>query len=269
MKPFPFLQLPAELRLNVYSHLLPREAHLAIVDQPLRDHKPPRISLSFMRTSRRIHDEVAKYFYERRTLFMIVVRDEGEPTLCDEFLSRYHETVAMMRPQTRQLFVDMEIQLGGDIKLGGHREAISSRPRRCGTKSPGARPMMRHIFSLLPNLSTVTFSFLQSPRVFIRGCGLREQTLEWVLHHVPSEAEVRWGAWSRDVTATSADSLQSDRSSMSRYFADREERNLRAILEGRGFLTSCPSVAAQLEANRILVSAVGHSRDIEATDGLS
>jgi hypothetical protein len=263
------LQLPAELRLNVYSHLLPREAHIAIVDQPLRDHKPPRISLSVMRTNRRLHDEVAKYFYERRTLFMIVVRDQDSPTLSDECLSHYYQTVAMMRPQTRHLFVAMEIQLGGDVRSGGLREQISSMPRCWGTKGPGARPMMRNIFDLLPNLTAVIFSFLQPARVFTRSYGKRAQALEWVLHHVPFKAEVRWGAWSDDVTAVSAHPLQRDVSNMTRHFADREARDLRSILECRGFLTSCPSVAAQLEANRTLNSPVGHGLGVEATRTLT
>jgi hypothetical protein len=118
---------------------------------------------------------------------------------------------------------------------------------------------MRHIFNLLPNLTTVIFSLPQPTRAFTRSHGQRAEALRWVLDQVPPEAALRWGAWGGDAPVEPADPLNSEvvASRMKRHLAEVEAMNLRSILEERGPLISCPSIAAQLEATKRKVSRIG------------
>ncbi|KAG9193512.1 hypothetical protein G6011_03547 [Alternaria panax] len=69
IQPFPFLRLPAELRLHVYSFLLPPERRIVLRPRS-QDVKRPRLNI--MRASRQLHDEVTKYFYKNWRLYVRV-----------------------------------------------------------------------------------------------------------------------------------------------------------------------------------------------------
>ena len=188
MKPFPFLKLSAELALHVYSFLLPREPHIALIYQPTRDHKPPRIRLDIMRTNRQIHDEVRKYFYENRTLFMLVARDKDSLMLSNEYISRYYETLAVMNPETRMLFNRLEV-------VAGHLASQKFQPRQYKLVPSVADPMS-HVIQLLPKLTTVVIAFGPMPRRSLKTtvsvAMQRNDTLEWLLDHIPQYMEILW-----------------------------------------------------------------------------
>ena len=61
--------LPAELRLHVYSFLLPPERRIIL--RP-RSQVVRRPRLNIMRANRQLHDEVIKYFYKNWRLFVRV-----------------------------------------------------------------------------------------------------------------------------------------------------------------------------------------------------
>jgi hypothetical protein len=169
--------------------MLPREAHITIPHKPHCDNMPPRISLSIMRTNRQIHDEVAKYFYERRALFMRLVRNKDNKVLSDKYISCYHRVMATMNPQTLLLFTDLEIQIG---YLADQRDT----PRQWGEVYQITEPL-RQMLTLLPNLTTVIVSFARYRPVYYAGYsrGLSRQTretVEWLLDNIPRDMNVLW-----------------------------------------------------------------------------
>lgn len=229
MKPFPFLKLSAELALHVYSYLLPREEHIALIFQPTREHKPPRIRLDIMRTNRQIHDEVRKYFYGNRTLFMLAARDKGSLMLSNEYISRYYETLAVMNPQTRMLFNRLEVMVGN---LANQR----FQPRQYQFVPPVPDPM-GHVIQLLPKLTTVTFVIGPTPLRPIKAVVInsmqRNDTLEWLLGHIPQHMEILW-----------------EQTTVPEPNDKWDESVLWNMMLERGSLIQGTSVTAQLEARR-------------------
>lgn len=240
MKPFPFLRLPAELRLQVYSHLLPREAHIALIYTPHQNHRLPRLNMDIMHVNHQLHDEVVKYFYENRTLWMIAARDRGRPILSDEFVGRFYETVAAMNPQTRLLFKKLEIDVG-------ILSAQTFLPRRYYGILP-VTDHMRQIFALLPNLETVLFTFKRihhsvSGRGMPRFYWEREKTLQWIIDSLPQPApRIQW-----------------DFSQSSPFWDDAHEQELRPKLEKQVGMEMGESVLSQLGCLRQTEAMFGHS----------
>ncbi|KAF2730891.1 hypothetical protein EJ04DRAFT_29157 [Polyplosphaeria fusca] len=79
VEPFPFFRLPAELRLHVYDHVLPRGTHFSLEGQPAL-YKAPSRTVGLLRLSKDMHAEATKYLYEKHTLFMLFrggQREEG------------------------------------------------------------------------------------------------------------------------------------------------------------------------------------------------
>ncbi|KAL5118673.1 hypothetical protein ACEQ8H_003350 [Pleosporales sp. CAS-2024a] len=203
VRPFPFLRLPAELALHVYAHLLPRERHIALLHQPLRDHKPPRVRLDIMRTNRQLYREVAQYFYEHRTLFMVVARDAERHMRSNEYASRYAETLAAVGAATRRLFTHLEVDIA-------HFSEHTFTPRRCQSMLY-ARPM-DHVMTLLPNLKIVTIVLGVTPARPAKAVALvtaqRNETLRWFLDSVPQDVEIRWEQASVPTTEMGRQELQ-------------------------------------------------------------
>ncbi|KAH7075181.1 hypothetical protein FB567DRAFT_185212 [Paraphoma chrysanthemicola] len=231
VKPFPLLRLPAELRLEVYSHLVPREAHIAVLAQaqPHRDHKPPRLRLDLLRVNRQLHDEATKYFYENRTLFMVAARDKGSELLSNEFVSRYYETVAVMSASTRLLFTKLELQIG-------YFSNQIFTPRRY-QNVPSATSPMQQMLTLLPSLTSVVISFGLAPAQLMgsndRIIAQRNDTLKWLLENIPQTIEV---SWDETITLPLPGRV--------------EDPELSAIMRSRGPLKQGESVATRLEVKK-------------------
>ncbi|KAF2850254.1 hypothetical protein T440DRAFT_109633 [Plenodomus tracheiphilus IPT5] len=228
VKPLPFLQLPAELRLLTYSHLLPREAHLALIYQPHREHKTPRIRLDVLRTNQQVHDEVAQYFYEKRTLFLVAARDKASQTLSNNYLSRFYDMVATMNPKTRHFFKKLEIQVS---YLSGQTITLKRYPSISFVADP-----MRDLFALLPQVQTLVIAFGPTPFIAGENWGIIREKLEtvyWLIDCVPPSIDVRW-----DLT----------RAFTSRFKVD--EGPLRRIVAKRGTVHMGESVSSQLASQR-------------------
>lgn len=181
-----------------------------------------------MRLNKQVLDEVVKYFYEKRTLFLVAARDKASQTLSSEYLSRFYQLLATMNPHTRQSFTKLEIQIG---YLSGQ----SFTPKRYLNVSP-IPDAMQEIFALLPGLQTLVISF--GPLPFIAGDTyriVRERldTVYWLIDCVPAQIDVRW-----DLT----------RAFTVRFKAD--EQPLRRIVAKRGAVCMGESIVAQLETLR-------------------
>ncbi|KAL6711633.1 hypothetical protein ACN47E_004567 [Coniothyrium glycines] len=189
VKPFPFFQLPAELRLHVYNHLFPRDSLLALLEQPQGSGRAQRIHLNIMRANRGLHDEVEKHLYENCTLFMEIARDKASQNLSNEYISRNLLVLQSMTPSMRQLFRKCEIRIGylSSQKL--------PRGRRIGDV-PVMDPM-RRIFQLLPNLQTLVVSFAAQTSLTLsigthRIILERRETVQWLLESIPESVDVIW-----------------------------------------------------------------------------
>ncbi|KAF1838430.1 hypothetical protein BDW02DRAFT_594686 [Decorospora gaudefroyi] len=190
IRPFAFLQLPAELRLQVYSYILPREARITL--EPMyRGQKAPRRRLDIMRVNTRLHDEVTKYLYEHRTLFMPVARHPTNKAFGDEYVARIYNTIATMNPATLHLFKHLEIQ----ISHCQDRHIVASR------YLPRIADPMRHIFRKLTALETLTIQFgpVATPSYWESETMLKTtrqryeiETTEWLIDHIPASVNVSW-----------------------------------------------------------------------------
>ncbi|KAH7392215.1 hypothetical protein DE146DRAFT_617778 [Phaeosphaeria sp. MPI-PUGE-AT-0046c] len=228
VKPFPFLALPAELANQVYSHVLPREPHIALLYQPLREHKPPRVRLDIMSANRQLHNETRKYFYENRTLFMLLARDKKSQMLSNEYISRYYETLAVMNAETRCLFTRLEV-------LVAHFSEQTFKPRQYQLVRSVADPM-QHIVALLPNLTSIIITLGPTPirplPASLRVAQQRNETLEWFLKYIPPHVEILWEQSTIPAPELSGDS------------------QLRDIVDNIGSFIHGESATARLEASR-------------------
>ncbi|KAF2878007.1 hypothetical protein BDV95DRAFT_8308 [Massariosphaeria phaeospora] len=185
VKPFPLLRLPAELRLHVYAQRLPREPHLSLFDQPNRAYKPPRLDLTILRTCHQLHDEVTKYLYRDRTLFVKAVTG-GKDMVSSAHITQNYESVAAMAPTTRLYFKTLEIQ----VDYQASRDV-------CGPRFPHALPSydpFADTFKLLPALETVVVSFPPhgpNPSTKYRYAK-RKEPVAWLIEHIPDSLQLRW-----------------------------------------------------------------------------
>lgn len=228
VKPFPFLALPAELANQIYSHILPRESHIAVLYQPTKEHKPPRVRLDIMSTNKQLHDETRKYFYENRTLFMLLARDRNSQMLSNEYVSRYFETLAVMNAETRRLFTKLEVMVA-------HFSEQTFKPRQYQLVRPVEDPM-EGIIALLPNLSSIIITLGPTParpmQAVLRVAQQRNETLEWFLQYVPPYIEILWERSTIPEPEICGMSQLSD------------------MVNGRGSLINGESATARLEAKR-------------------
>ncbi|KAJ4375822.1 hypothetical protein N0V83_001099 [Neocucurbitaria cava] len=181
-----------------------------------------------MRANKQVHNEVVEYLYEKRTLFMIVARDRESPTLTNEYLSRYYETLASMPTQTRQHFTKLEIQIG-------YLSSQTFTAKR-HTHVPSVSDPMSHILFLLPDLDTVVISFQSLMYTSVsthRIVRERTQTAEWLIKYIPESVNVVWD--------------------LARAFAFRtklDEQPMWRTIQARGEINLGHSVFTQLECVR-------------------
>ncbi|KAF1937958.1 hypothetical protein EJ02DRAFT_39784 [Clathrospora elynae] len=189
--PFAFLRLPAELRLHVYSFLIPRAPEIPLI-RPDADPKAPRRRprLHVMRVSKQLHGEVRKYMYEGRTLFMAVGRDEPCKALSDTYSGHHYEAIASMNPETRQLFQRLEVRVCPYPRW-------TSEAHRC-LAAPTVKDLMRHLFNALSSLETLVISFDPNPaRHLPTSLAYQDRedmvrTTEWLIDEIPASIKVEW-----------------------------------------------------------------------------
>lgn len=169
-----------------------------------------------------MHDEVSKYFYERRTLFMAIARNKDNKPLSDKYISRYQSIMATMNPQTLLLFTSLELQIG-------YLPDQLDIPRQWGEVYHITEPM-KHVLALLPNLTTVVISFARHRPVYFASYarGLSRQThdtVEWLIDNLPLEMNVLWD-WGDALMPTD----ESGESKLARMIRDRG-RDTRKVRE--------------------------------------
>lgn len=81
VKPFSFLQLPYELRLNIYDHPLTRKQYLALSSSALPGAERQQLDLCLLRVSSQSHKEGSKILYGSNTLFLKASGDGREEAI--------------------------------------------------------------------------------------------------------------------------------------------------------------------------------------------
>ncbi|KAF1963738.1 hypothetical protein CC80DRAFT_487068 [Byssothecium circinans] len=188
---FPFLNLPAELRLQVYSHLFPRDTPLALAAEPivLPKQQPVKIHLDILRTNHQLHDEVTEHFYAKRTLYITFHRSNpNTSSLCREWAALYYETVATLPPRARAFFHNV-------IMHTPHMYSPYRKPpQRRYPEIETPENSLKEMFELLPNLSEIQFVRPRSvPMPAIGGTKVDDEmkkVITFVYESVPKNVKV-------------------------------------------------------------------------------
>lgn len=183
VKPFPFLQLPGELRLHVYSYHLPRAPYLSLFDKPLPSCNPPRADLRILRTSRQLHNEASKYFYENRKLFIGLTKGHGFEAMDYNGIARVYEITASIPHRTRTLFRHLDIMVG----YVGLRADVRRYPEIKPVDDP-----FRETLALLPNLGTVLISFRPGATTTVAPITDRKAAVLWLIDAIPESITLLW-----------------------------------------------------------------------------
>lgn len=206
VQPFPFLSLPAELRIRVYSLLVPDRAHVSW-DFLTQGDSPPTHStvhnlLNLVCTSRQIYDEVTHQYYQHKTL---LIETSGINLGQDQYYRHAvtYAFLAALPPRTRAFFKTLEIRLTSSFFAD----------MKWKTAPPGFGPWPEDSFSaallLLPNLEAIHFSFAKvldyrvsnywRNSLHIESVRL-ESTLNWMIDRIPNHVQLRWSflSWQLD-----------------------------------------------------------------------
>ncbi|KAI4664100.1 uncharacterized protein J4E79_003601 [Alternaria viburni] len=191
-KPFPFLRLPAELRLHTYSFLLPPGPRIDL--DPSRQHVT-RPRLNIMRTNRQLHNEVRKLFYGNRRMFIQVgpgLMDKELAIKYDHGLKGLHMATTI-NPTALQLLKELEFQFCKHM---------------CGESYPSEswmNPMGRIYYALKLERIRITFIKNDIYRLSAAGStnpkGLESQRIQyeklerfgrWFINQIPASVNVSW-----------------------------------------------------------------------------
>lgn len=104
-KPFPFLQLPSEIRIKVYRHFFDDDEDDHVLDLAPSNYKRFHRKLGIMRVSRQVHDEATHYFYSTRTFRIF-------PTFPGRHFKTKRPLLARLKPNQRRCIRTLELRLG-------------------------------------------------------------------------------------------------------------------------------------------------------------
>lgn len=191
VKPFPFLQLPPELRIEIYSVLFPRRPYITLAPPgKVRGAGParlPRLDLSILRTSKQTHSEAIKYLYQPTPLFLKIRCDKSKDVIHGTF-EKACESLHLIGTRNRETFKRLEIQL--DMPFNA-TPVIDY-------EQLGDADQLVAMLSLIPNLDTVTFLF-RTPvndtsifQGFALDMRLITSMLFYCLNRIPDSVNVQW-----------------------------------------------------------------------------
>ncbi|KAG6196443.1 hypothetical protein E4U10_000984 [Claviceps purpurea] len=103
IKPFPFLDLPSELRVKVYEHYF-RDTE-KVLDLSPENYKRVHKTLGFMRVCKQVHDEATYFFYSTRTVRIF-------PTYPGKYFKSKKPMLARLKPKQRQCITSLELRIG-------------------------------------------------------------------------------------------------------------------------------------------------------------
>jgi hypothetical protein len=101
--PFPFLELPSELRVKVYEHYWGDADKVLDLDRD--NYKRYHKALGLMRVCRQIHSEATHYFYSSRAVRVF-------PTQPGKYFKSKKPLLARLKPLQRQRLTSLELRLG-------------------------------------------------------------------------------------------------------------------------------------------------------------
>lgn len=194
VRPFPFLRLPAELRLQVYSYVLPHK------DEPrsLTPHwgrKVTRPRLTLMRVNHQMHHEVRKYFYENNVTLSLPSNLHMEGTsLVESGLTSVMDTIQSMNPDIFPLLKQLSIH----ISSYSHATALETKPSPPPT-------ILKHIFNTFTSLEELVITFGIIPPFYPwtgqRQLSAQQQSAQQrymqqikvgIIEQIPSSVKVYW-----------------------------------------------------------------------------
>lgn len=183
VKPFPFSQLPTELRLDVYSLIIPCEPFVRVrARSAWEDERLPE-DLNIVRVSKAIHQEAMVNCLNKSTM-LLEARSYPDTVVYDRFgtkdpLEQQAAHVMSMSANIRRNFTAVEIQIGsrsGCLQGGSERDRVNG-------------PPLQRILTALPNVAVVVISFQE-----FRGTVSTEvTTLGWLRVLLPHrELRIAW-----------------------------------------------------------------------------
>jgi hypothetical protein len=186
-KPFPFTQLPTELRLDVYSLIFPCEPFVRVrARSAWEDGRLPE-DLNIVRVSKAIYQEAMMNCLVKSTM-LLEARFYPDIVVYDRFstkdpLEQQAAHVMSMSANIRRNFTAVEIQIGprsGYLQGGSERDRVNGSP-------------LQRILTALPNVASVVISFQKfrgtvNPEVMTLGwlrvlLPHRELRIAWDLTH--------------------------------------------------------------------------------------
>jgi len=183
--PSGFFKLPPELRLIIYSHILPRPTYFDINRPIPHEYR----SMHALCVSRQFHDELANYFYSSQTLVLSVYHTYKGKHGLQEALKIATHLLASMNPRTRSHFRNLE------VKLYSHNDTIARSGKIYYAPSLSPKPLSAihpAFFASLPNLKVVLVSFAAGwPQSLPEGRRNMLEVIKWLIDTMPS-VEMYW-----------------------------------------------------------------------------
>ncbi|KAF1925815.1 uncharacterized protein M421DRAFT_423375 [Didymella exigua CBS 183.55] len=196
VKPFALMQLPTELRLEIFDYLFPAQTPLRIFSKIQDDpeNRPP-VRLDIMRVSKALHKETVDHFLNNSSLFIEAYPDLRRGIWVQAYFTEatvieYVARVMRMSYEARSKITRLEIRI---IPEDAASPINSYHPARLDTSS------LRRICTELPSLKSVLISFERMPeRMCLLGGRARWPneasfyngqmlTLAWIHAQLPGE----------------------------------------------------------------------------------
>jgi len=179
VKPFPFLRLPAELRLHVYEYLLPHEISLT----PMYPGEDDVNRLAIMYVNKQVYDEARKSYYQNRNLHIDVCIDKVDSSLRG-YLDPIDEMLDSMNAGTLRLFKDITIRIGETKWDGPVDDPVANPVNQFLTKLTG----VERIFIDFDKQDLRYRTTLPQPRQDMYV----DQTKKWLIDNVPASVSIEW-----------------------------------------------------------------------------
>ncbi|KAF2625708.1 hypothetical protein BU25DRAFT_109547 [Macroventuria anomochaeta] len=253
VKPFAFMHLPTELRLQVYEYLVPAQAFVQVYsnEHPRSDFQkrlPERLEI--LRICTALHDETIKHFFDKPTLLIEACGKARNPRnralFRTETASEYAGLVASISLKVRTKFTRLEIRIVPDLISTVGEQSHTHDTHEQLDISP-----LQNICAALPNLETVLISFPKIDDGVVTAGGMRMRplvwsyynnqkfALEWVCAQLPNDGlKIAWDLTHFRHSIEDASYLREEIVS---------ERMMRELIERDGSLELAQSAAATWE----------------------
>nr|QTA73108.1 hypothetical protein [Epicoccum nigrum] len=192
--PFRLLDLPTEIRLQVYDHMLPRQPYLTLLNIEPRQYAIPRYDLASLRTCQQLHNELIDHFYRDQVLVMNVY-NLRKYTFAFKGISPRDRLIAYrMRTETRACFKKLEIRLI-DAK-DPNKDRSGPLWDTTWEDFEEHKESFTEIIEAFPSLETATVSFeIQENNVrWWRGGtdDILKEVVKFLIERMPGHIQILW-----------------------------------------------------------------------------